>query len=125
MLVEGKQLGGRYRIIQDVGGGGMAVVYKALDPLSNRMVAVKVMNENLSHDYEFVQRFVFEAKATRRLSHPNVVNVFDARREGNMYYMVMEYVEGMSLKELIQKKGSLKTFPLHTPSPYNTYCLHV
>src|SRR4051812_32236529 len=100
MPVEGKELGGRYRIIQHVGGGGMAAVYKALDTLSNRIVAVKVMNENLSHDYEFVQRFVFEAKATKRLSHPNVVNIFDAGRDDNMYYMIMEYVEGMSLKEL-------------------------
>ncbi|MDR6226878.1 protein kinase domain-containing protein [Desmospora profundinema] len=104
--MEGKRLAGRYDILQRVGGGGMAVVYKAKDLLLERYVAVKVMSESLMHDEEFIRRFIREVKASAALSHPNVVNVYDVNREGSIYYMTMEYVEGQSLYECIEQKGA-------------------
>ncbi|PTX60247.1 serine/threonine protein kinase [Melghirimyces profundicolus] len=103
----GKRLGGRYQIIERVGGGGMAVVYKANDTALGRHVAVKVMNESLSHDEAFIRRFHREARAAGSLSHPNVVNVYDAGSEGHTYYMVMEYIEGPTLMELIRDRGRI------------------
>ncbi|RAL26869.1 protein kinase domain-containing protein [Thermoflavimicrobium daqui] len=105
--MKGKKLGGRYEIIQLVGGGGMAEVYKARDLKKNQFVAVKVLSESLSHDNEFIRRFTWEAKATAKLSHPNVVKVFNIGQENKIHYMVMEYVEGRSLKALIKQRGSL------------------
>lgn len=105
----GKKIGGRYRVVHLIGGGGMAKVYRAVDSLTNQTVAIKVLNEQFVADREFVQRFIHEAKACRRLSHSNVVNVFDAGREGNLYYMIMEYVEGLTLKQLIRKKELLSS----------------
>lgn len=98
-------MGGRYQIIQHVGGGGMAKVYKAKDTILDRFIAIKVMNESLSHDLDFVRRFIQEAQATAKLSHPNIVNVYDAGREGQTYFMVMEYVEGPTLKKWIRSRG--------------------
>lgn len=88
-------------------GGGMAKVYKAKDTILDRFVAIKVMNESLSHDRDFVRRFIQEAQATAKLSHPNIVNVYDAGREGPTYFMVMEYVEGPTLKKWISSRGAL------------------
>lgn len=105
MLVEGKKLGGRYEIIQRIGGGGMAVVYLAIDRMLERHVAVKVMNDSLSHDQEFIRRFHREAKAAGSLSHPNVVSVYDVGREGDTHFMVMELIQGSSLMELIESRG--------------------
>lgn len=107
MPMEGKLLAGRYEIQHILGSGGMATVYKAFDTTLERDVAIKVMNQGLAHDREFVRRFVWEAQATGRLSHPNIVNVYDAGQEGPLYYMVMEYVEGVTLKHLIQERGRL------------------
>lgn len=107
MSMEGRKLGGRYEILYRVGGGGMAVVYKARDLLLHRYVAIKVMNESLSNDSEFIRRFSREAQAAASLSHPNVVNVYDVGREGHIHYIVMEYVEGPTLKEYIQENGPL------------------
>ncbi|SEN77500.1 protein kinase domain-containing protein [Lihuaxuella thermophila] len=100
-------MGGRYQIIQHVGGGGMAKVYKAKDTILDRFVAIKVMNEILSHDRDFVRRFIQEAQATAKLSHPNIMNVYDAGREGQTYFMVMEYVDGPTLKKWIRSRGAL------------------
>jgi eukaryotic-like serine/threonine-protein kinase len=105
--MEGMRLAGRYEILHLLGGGGMAVVYKAKDLLLDRFVAVKVMNESLGHDRDFVRRFIREAKAAGSLSHANVVNIYDVGREGDIFYMVMEYVEGPSLIEVIRKEGTL------------------
>ena len=85
----------------------MAVVYKAMDTALGRHVAVKVMNDSLSHDEDFIRRFDREARAAGSLSHPNVVHVFDVGREGHIHYIVMEYIEGASLMDLIQKKGRI------------------
>lgn len=105
--MEGMKLAGRYKILHSLGGGGMAVVYKAKDLLIDRYVAVKVMNNSLVHDQDFIRRFFREAKAAGSLSHPNIVSVFDVGREGSVYYMVMEYVQGPSLIQLIKKEGPL------------------
>ncbi|MBN2908295.1 Stk1 family PASTA domain-containing Ser/Thr kinase [Polycladomyces sp. WAk] len=107
MNMEGKKLGGRYHVISRVGGGGMAVVYKAKDLLLNRYVAIKVLNESLSNDAEFIRRFSREAQAAASLSHPNVVNVYDVGKDGHTHYIVMEYVEGPTLKEFILENGPL------------------
>ncbi|MBA4541891.1 MULTISPECIES: protein kinase [Thermoactinomyces] len=105
--MEGMRLAGRYEILHLLGGGGMAVVYKAKDLLLDRFVAVKVMNDSLGHDPDFVRRFIREAKAAGSLSHANVVSIYDVGREGDIFYMVMECVEGPSLIEVIRKEGTL------------------
>lgn len=107
MQMEGKKLGGRYEIVSRVGGGGMAVVYKAKDLLLNRFVAIKVLSESLSNDSEFIRRFSREAQAAASLSHPNIVNVYDVGRDHYTHYIVMELVEGPTLKQYIQERGSL------------------
>ncbi|MFC7442389.1 Stk1 family PASTA domain-containing Ser/Thr kinase [Laceyella putida] len=105
--MEGKKLGGRYEIVSRVGGGGMAVVYKAKDLLLHRYVAIKVLSEALSNDSEFIRRFSREAQAAASLSHPNVVNVYDVGKDGYTHYIVMELVEGPTLKQYILERGPL------------------
>lgn len=107
MQMEGKKLGGRYEIVSRVGGGGMAVVYKAKDLLLHRYVAIKVLSESLSNDSEFIRRFSREAQAAASLSHPNVVNVYDVGKDGYTHYIVMELVEGPTLKQYILERGPL------------------
>lgn len=103
----GHKLDNRYELLEQIGGGGMAAVYKAKDLVLDRFVAVKVMNHSLMQDEEFVNRFVFEARATAKLSHPNVVKVFDAGVDHQIYYMVMELVEGHTLKQYISQHAPL------------------
>lgn len=105
--MEGKQLGGRYEILQHLGDGGMASVYKAKDVLLNRHVAVKVLNDQLSKDEGFVNRFLREAQMAGKMSHPNIVNVYDVGQEAQTYYIVMEFVEGLTLDELLRMRGPL------------------
>jgi serine/threonine-protein kinase len=109
MQMEGKKLGGRYEILSRIGGGGMAVVYKAKDILLHRNVAIKVLSESLSNDQEFVRRFDREAQAAASLSHPNIVNVYDVGQDGYIHYIVMELVEGQTLKQMILERGTLST----------------
>ncbi|MDF2936530.1 MAG: pknB [Paenibacillaceae bacterium] len=104
----GETLGGRYEILQRVGGGGMALVYKAQDLLLNRYVAVKVLRQQYVHDEEFVRRFRREAQSAASLSHPNVVSMYDVGQEGENHFIVMEYVEGMTLNDLIREKSPLQ-----------------
>ena len=104
---------GRYEIVSKLGSGGMAVVYKAMDTVLNRMVTVKIMQEQLSSNQQFVVRFRKEAQAVAALSHPNIVKVYDVgRSEEGQHYLIMEYVEGRTLKEVIQKMA-LFLFLLH------------
>lgn len=107
MQMEGKRLSGRYEILNRIGGGGMAVVYKAKDMSLHRNVAVKVLSESLSNDSEFIRRFSREAQAAASLSHPNIVNVYDVGRDGYTHFIVMELVEGPTLKQYIQEQGPL------------------
>jgi serine/threonine-protein kinase len=106
--VIGKELGGRYEIMERVGGGGMAVVYKGHDRLLNRKVAVKVLRQQYVHDDEFIQRFRREAQAAASLSHPNVVSIYDVGQEGDIHFIVMEFVEGTTLNERIKERAPLQ-----------------
>ena len=108
MLKTGTRLADRYEIVKTLGGGGMAVVYQARDHVLDRWVAIKVMNESLRNNNEFIRRFIREAKAAGSLSHPNVVNIFDIGREGSTYYMVMEFVDGISLDAFMESKGMIE-----------------
>lgn len=107
MLKAGAVLGSRYEIIGRIGSGGMADVYKAKDNKLNRFVAVKVMKSEFKNDSNFVARFTREAQAAAGLANPNIVNVFDVGDDNGVYYIVMELVEGITLKEYIGKKGRL------------------
>jgi serine/threonine-protein kinase len=103
----GQRISGRYQILETIGGGGMANVYKALDVILDRYVAVKVLQPQFSGDDQFIKRFRREAQSATSLAHPNIVNIYDVGEEGNTYYIVMEYVEGQTLKELIQSRGPI------------------
>jgi eukaryotic-like serine/threonine-protein kinase len=105
--VIGRKLGNRYEVIERIGGGGMAVVFRALDTLLNRHVSIKVLRAQFANDEDFVRRFRREAQAAASLSHPNVVNIYDVGMEGEDYYIVMEYVDGLTLKEVIQDRAPL------------------
>ena len=103
----GKILGNRYEIVEKIGGGGMALVYKAKCKLLNRYVAVKVLRPEFINDEEFINKFRRESQAAASLSHPNIVSIYDVGAEDNIYYIVMEYVNGKTLKQLIREKGKL------------------
>ncbi|WP_138751676.1 Stk1 family PASTA domain-containing Ser/Thr kinase [Paenibacillus sinopodophylli] len=104
----GQDLGGRYEILTRIGGGGMALVYKAHDVLLNRKVAVKVLRQQFVHDEEFIRRFRREAQSAAALSHPNVVSIYDVGQEDDTHYIVMEYIEGHNLNEIIQERAPLQ-----------------
>lgn len=103
----GTFLGGRYEIIEKIGSGGMAIVYRAHCRLLNRYVAVKVLRPEFKEDAEFVKKFDIEAQAAASLSHPNIVSIYDVGREGDWHYIVMELVEGITLKRYIEEQGKL------------------
>ncbi len=107
MTLIGKVLANRYEIIEEVGSGGMAVVYKAKCKLLNRFVAIKVLRPDLQNDDEFVRRFNVEAQAAASLTHPNIVSIYDVGNEDGLHYIVMEYIEGITLKEYIDEKHIL------------------
>lgn len=104
-----KVFGDRYEIIERIGSGGMAIVYKAKDLLLNRIVTVKVLREQFVADEEFVRRFRREAQSAASLSHTNIVSIYDVGKEGETEYIVMEYIEGQNLKELIRNYAPLST----------------
>lgn len=107
MNLVGKMIAGRYEIIEEIGKGGMANVYRAHCHFLNRSVAIKVLKEELREDKEFIHRFNTEAQAAARISNPHVVSIFDVGVENGLYYIVMEYVEGITLKEYIANKRVL------------------
>lgn len=107
MISPGMLLSERYEIIDRVGSGGMADVYKARDQRLNRFVAIKILKPEYSNDAKFVSKFRGEAQSVAGLSHPNVVNVYDVGEDDDLYYIVMELVEGITLKRFIEKKGRL------------------
>lgn len=104
----GSELGGRYEIVERIGGGGMAIVYKAYDTLLHRHVAVKVLREQFVHDEEFIQRFRREARSAASLSHPNVVSIYDVGQDEDIHYIVMEYIEGGTLNDIIKERAPLQ-----------------
>ena len=107
MNLEGKLLGSRYEIIEKIGNGGMATVYKAKDLVLKRYVAVKILREEYTTDNEFIKRFNTEAESAASLTHPNIVSVYDVGKEGNLYYIVMELIKGKTLKEIIVEDGRM------------------
>jgi len=107
MNLEGRLIGNRYEIIEKVGNGGMATVYKAKCHVLNRMVAVKILRDEFTTDQEFIRRFEAEAQAAASLTHPNIVSVYDVGSEGDLHYIVMELIKGKTLKEIIVEDGIL------------------
>lgn len=107
MLRSGMYLQNRYEILEQIGSGGMSEVYKARCHKLNRLVAIKVLKAEFSDDASFVSKFKIEAQAAAGLSHPNVVSVYDVVDEGVLHYIVMELIEGITLKNYICKKGRL------------------
>jgi eukaryotic-like serine/threonine-protein kinase len=107
MLAEGMFIADRYEIVEKIGSGGMSDVYKAKDHVLGRFVAIKVLKKEFSEDVNFVTKFRTEAQSAARLEHPNIVNIYDVGSEYGMYYIVMEHVEGITLKSYIEKKGRL------------------
>ncbi|WP_366921597.1 Stk1 family PASTA domain-containing Ser/Thr kinase [Metallumcola ferriviriculae] len=103
----GKVLGGRYEIIEKLGGGGMSVVYKGRDTLLNRVVTIKVLREQFASDQDFVRRFEREAQAVASLSHPNIVSIYDVGQQDDAHYLVIEYVKGATLKDYIREHAPL------------------
>ncbi|MDN5363642.1 MAG: eukaryotic-like serine/threonine-protein kinase [Eubacteriales bacterium] len=103
----GRIIGNRYEILEQLGEGGMSLVYKARCTLLNRTVTIKILRPEFTGDQEFVNRFRREAQAVAKLSHPNIVSVYDVGEDNGIYYIVMEYVEGKTLKEVIREEGPL------------------
>jgi len=104
----GKLLGNRYELLEQLGGGGMAIVYKGRDTLLNRLVTVKILRPEFTCDEDFVKRFRREAQAIASLSHPNIVSIYDVGQEGEVHYLVMEYIEGDNLKNMVRGQGALR-----------------
>ena len=104
MEMVGKVLGNRYEILENIGTGGMATVYKAKCKVLNRKVAIKILKDEFANDAEFIKRFQIEAQSAASLSHQNIVSIFDVGKEGSMHYIVMELIEGKTLKEIITKR---------------------
>lgn len=102
-----KLLAGRYELIEKIGDGGMAVVYKAKDRLLNRYVAVKILRPEFTRDAQFIESFRKESQAAAGLQHPNIVNVYDVGKEGNIYFIVMELIDGRPLSDIIEENGPL------------------
>ncbi len=107
MLEEGRFVADRYEIIAKVGAGGMSDVYKAKDHVLGRFVAIKVLKQEFADDVNFVTKFRSEAQSAAGLEHPNIVNIYDVGSEDGIHYIVMEYVEGITLKTYIEKKRQL------------------
>ena len=107
MVKDGIVLGKRYAVLSKIGAGGMADVYKGRDQMLNRYVAIKVLKKQYKEDENFVRKFRSEAQAAAGLIHPNIVNVYDVGEDRGLNYMVMELVEGITLKEYIERKGRL------------------
>ena len=107
MVTKGQKINDRYEVIKSIGEGGMANVYLAYDTILDRNVAIKVLRGDLANDEKFVRRFQREALSASSLSHPNIVAMYDVGEDDGLYYIVMEYVEGKTLKQLLKKRGSL------------------
>lgn len=107
MNLIGRMLANRYEILEKIGNGGMATVYKAKCHVLNRFVAVKVLKEEFITDIEFIKRFKSEAQTAASLTHPNIVSIYDVGNEGDVYYIVMELIQGKTLKEIIVEDGKL------------------
>ena len=115
----GKMLDNRYEILEVIGTGGMAVVYKARCHRLNRLVAIKILRDDLAQDAEFRRRFHDESQAVAMLSHPNIMAVYDVSKSSDLEYIVMELLDGITLKQYMQKKGE----PLSWKEALHFICL--
>ena len=120
MLQKGYILSNRYEIIEKIGAGGMSIVYKAKCNKLQRYVAIKVLREEFVSDEEFVSRFRVEAQSAASLSHPNILNIYDVGNEEDLYYIVMEYIQGKTLKEIIDEEAP---FLLQNIKVWYRYCI--
>ena len=111
MLSKGQKINERYEIVKSIGEGGMANVYLAEDTILDRKVAVKVLRGDLSSDDKFIRRFQREAQSVSNLSHQNIVEVYDVGEEERNHYIVMEYIDGKTLKQLLKKRENLRDIP--------------
>ena len=102
-----KILAGRYVLVEQIGVGGMAIVYRAIDRNTGHSVAVKVLKSEFNRDAEFVSRFQREAEAASKMTHHNIVNLLDVGKEGEFRYLVLEYVSGNTLKDIIRQRGRI------------------
>lgn len=109
MISSGMMLKGRYEIIDEIGRGGMAVVYRIMDHTLHKQAALKMIKDSLQQDEGYLKRFIREAQAAAKLSHPNIVDVYDVDQDRGHWFIVMELIEGMTLKQYIQKKGRLSS----------------
>ena len=107
MVKIGMMIGDRYEILEKIGTGGMSDVYRAKCHKLNRFVAVKVLKQEFAENENFVSKFIIEAQAAAGLMHPNIVNVYDVGEENGIHYIVMELIEGITLKKYIEKKSRL------------------
>ena len=107
MITKGQKINDRYEVIRSIGEGGMANVYLGYDTILDRNVAIKVLRGDLSNDEKFVRRFQREALSASSLAHPNIVEMYDVGEDDGIYYIVMEYIDGITLKQLLKKRGSL------------------
>ena len=115
----GKRLDGRYEIREIIGVGGMAVVYKAYDNIDDRIVAIKILKDEYLTNEELKRRFKNESKAIAVLSHPNIVKVYDVSYGNMIQYIVMEYIDGKTLKQLVQKRGAFRNMQKNITSRNN------
>ena len=104
----GKRLDGRYEIHELIGVGGMAYVYKAYDRMEDRWVAIKILKEEFSNNSDFLRRFRNESKAIAVLNHPNIVKVYDVSFGDQIQYIVMEFIDGITLKQYIEQEGAIR-----------------
>src|SRR5574344_1049486 len=107
MVIKGQKINDRYEILQTIGEGGMANVYLAKDSILGRNVAVKILRGDLASDEKFIKKFQREALSASSLSHPNIVEIYDVGEDDGNYFIVMEYIEGKNLKQLLKKRGNL------------------
>ena len=107
MVNKGQKINDRYEIIRSIGEGGMANVYLGYDTILDRKVAIKILRGDLSNDEKFVRRFQREALSASSLAHPNIVEMYDVGEDDGLYYIVMEYIDGLTLKQLLKKRGSI------------------
>ena len=107
LITKGQRINDRYEIVKSIGEGGMANVYLAIDVILNRKVAIKILRGDLANDEKFIRRFQREALSASSLSHPNIVEMYDVGEDNGNYYIVMEYIEGKTLKQLLKKRGNL------------------
>ena len=107
MITKGQKINDRYEIIRSIGEGGMANVYLGYDTILDRNVAIKVLRGDLAGDEKFVRRFQREALSASSLAHPSIVEMYDVGVDDGLYFIVMEYVDGKTIKQLIKKRGNL------------------